>query len=224
MKVYMKIVAYACLFNCLIVLACGTVASVKPMGTGNKALTFSVGGPVAPVYDINMPLPYSVLRYRQGLNANTDVHVGIHPTMGLFGNIGLDLGLTRHFMRNLGWRPGVSAGVSLYGFYDFEEFGNARLYPELTLIFTYDVSQRVPVIYFGFENMFQLTKPYLIPVCLAGSDFTLGNRLTLALEVRWYAPTESGDDRVVDYVITPVGQGALGFALGFTYSFSRRQP
>lgn len=224
MKVDVKTVAYVCLGICFIFLACGTVASVKPMGTGNKALTFSVGGPVAPVYDINMPLPYSVLRYCHGLNANTDAHVGIHPTMGLFGNIGLDVGLTRHFMRNLGWRPGVSAGVSLYGFYDFEELDNARLYPELTLIFTYDVSQRVPVIYFGFENMFQFTKPYFIPVCLVGSEFALSNRWTLGLEARWYAPTESGDDRVVDYVITPVGQGALGFALGVMYSFSRRQP
>jgi len=223
MKVGMKAVAYACLTICFIILACGTVASVKPMGAGNKALVFSVAGPVAPVYDIKMPMPYSVLRYRFGLNDNTDAYIGIHPTLGLFGNIGLDAGVTRHFARSLGWRPGISAGMSLYGFYDFVELGNARLYPELSLILSYDVSERVPVIYFGIENMFQLTKPYVVPVCLVGSEFALGSRVALSVETRWYAPTESGDDRVVDYTIIPFGQGALGFALGFTYSFSRRQ-
>jgi len=223
-KVKVEVVACICLLSCLIVLECGTVASVKPMGTGNKALVFSAGGPVAPVYGIKMPLPYSVLRYRFGLNDNTYAHVGIHPTMGLFGNLGLDVGLTKHFVRSLGLRPGISAGISLYSFYDFMKVNNARFYPELSLILTYDISKRVSVVYLGVENMFQFTEPYVIPACLMGGEFTLSNRLTLDLEAKWYAPTESSDDRVVDYVVTPLEQGALGFVLGLTYAFSGRQP
>lgn len=222
MKVGMKTVAYVCLVVCFIFLACGTVASVKPMGTGNKALVFSAGGPVAPVYDIEMPLPYSVFRYRFGVNDNADAHVGLHPTMGLFGNLGLDIGLTKHFVRNVGLRPGISAGMSLYGFYDFSEAGNARLYPELSVILTYDVSTRVPVIYLGVENMIQFTEPYIIPACLLGGEFVLSNRFALSLEARWYAPNESGDDRVVDYSITPFGQGAFGFVFGFAYTIGGR--
>jgi hypothetical protein len=221
-KVRMQVVAYIGLATSLVFMGCGTVASVKPMGAGNKALVFSAGGPVAPVYDIEMPLPYSVLRYCFGLNENTDVHVGIHPTMGFFGNLGVDVGLTRHFWRNRGLRPGISAGMSLYGFYDFAELDHARLYPELSLILTYDISKRVPVIYLGVENMFQFTRPYIVPVCLVGGEFSASSRLTLNLEARWYAPNESGDDRVVDYILTPFGQGALGFVLGVTYSFSGR--
>jgi len=45
-------------------LGCGTDASVQPIGKGRSNLAFSSGGPVAPVFDINMPMPYSVLRYR----------------------------------------------------------------------------------------------------------------------------------------------------------------
>ena len=222
MKKRMGIVASIFLILCIFVLECGTVASVKPMGAGNKSVVFSAGGPVAPVYDIDMPLPYSVLRYRFGLNDDTDVHISIHPTLALFGDAGLDIGLTKHFARNEGLRPGFSAGMSLYGFYDFSEVANARVYPELSFIFTYDVSKRVPVIYLGVENMIQFTEPYLVPACLLGGEFALNRRLAISLETRWYAPTESGDDRVVDYSITPFGQGAVGFVLGFSYSFGGR--
>lgn len=209
---------------CCIFVACGTVASVKPMGAGNKSLTFSAGGPVAPIYGIKMPLPYSVLRYRFGLNNDTDVHIGLHSTIALLGDLGLDVGLTKHFVRNIGLRPGVSAGVSLYGFYHFAEAGSTRLYPELGLLLTYDVSERVRVIYVGVENMFQFTEPYVIPACLLGIEFALGNRLAISTETRWYAPTQSGDDRVVDYTITPFKQGAIGFVVGVCYDFKGRLP
>jgi len=192
------------------------------MGTGNKSLVFSAGGPVAPVYDVDIPLPYSVLRYRFGLNDNTDMHIGIHPTMALFANLGLDVGLTKHFARNRGLRPGFSASVGLYGFYDFTDASSARVYPDLALIMTYDISRRVPVLYLGMENMFQFTEPYIIPAFLLGGEFSLGSRSTLSFETRWYAPTESGDDRVVDFALTPFGQGAIGFVLGFAYSFGGR--
>jgi hypothetical protein len=222
-KTSRDIAVYISITVCFIFIACGTVASVKPLGAGNRSLIFSAGGPVAPVYGIKMPLPYSVFRYRSGLNDNTDAHVGFHPTMALFGNIGLDIGLTKHFARNCGLRPGISAGMSLYGFYDLSEARNARLYPELSVILTYDVSRRVPVIYLGVENMIQFTEPYLVPACLLGGEFVLSKRLALSLEARWYAPNESGDDRVVDYSITPFGQGAFGFVFGFAYTFGRRQ-
>ena len=222
MKVRMGIVAFIFLILCILVLECGTVASVKPVGAGNKTVVFSAGGPVAPVYDINMPIPYSVLRFRFGLDDDTDAHVGLHPTLALFGDVGLDIGVTKHFARNEGLRPGFSASMSLYGFYDFSELSNVRVYPELSFILCYDVSKRIPVVYLGVENMIQFTEPYVVPACLLGGEFALSRRLVISLETRWYAPLESGDDRVVDYSITPFGQGAVGFVLGFAYTFGGR--
>jgi hypothetical protein len=221
-KLRKEIVVCSVFVICLISLQCGTVSSVRPMGAGNKSLVFSAGGPVAPVYDINMPLPYSVLRYRFGLSDNTDMHIGIHPTMALFANLGLDVGVTKHFVRNDGLRPGFSASLCLYGFYDFTETTSARVYPDVALIMTYDISRRVPVLYFGLESMIQFTEPYMVPAFLLGGEFTLGSRSALRLETRWYAPTESGDDRVVDFALTPFGQGAIGFVLGFEYRFGGR--
>jgi hypothetical protein len=222
MKVNWKHAKPFCLFSCLILLSCGTVASVKPVGAGNRSLSFSAGGPVAPVYDIEMPLPYSVLRYRFGIDDETDVHIGLHPTMALFGNLGTDAGLTRHLVRNQGLRPGISASVSLYGFCHLWEARSARLYPELAVIATYDVARRLQVFYLGVETMFQFTEPYFIPVLLVGTEFSLSRRSALDLEAKWYAPTQSGNDRVVDYTITPFKQGALGFAFGVAYDLGGR--
>jgi hypothetical protein len=81
------------LFLCII--GCGSVSSVRPIGAEEKAVTLSSGGPVTEIFGITMPLPYSVLRYRQGLRNNTDLHIGIHPTMAILGNLGIDVGLTK---------------------------------------------------------------------------------------------------------------------------------
>lgn len=217
MRVERSVVVYSILVYGMLLLQCGTVSSVKPLGAGNKSIVLSAGGPVAPVYDMNIPLPYSVLRYRLGLNDNTDIHIGIHPTMALFGNLGIDAGITRHFMRSLGMRPGISAGLALYGFYDFGDLDHIRVYPELSIIFSYDIFRSNHVIYLGEQGMIQFAEPYIVPTAIAGGEFSLGRNLALTLETRWYAPTESGDDRVVDFRLTPFGQGALGFVLGLGY-------
>ena len=212
-----KIVVYSVLVFCVLFVQCGTVSSVRPLGAGNRSINFSAGGPVAPVFDMDIPLPYSVLRYRFGLNDNTDIHIGIHPTMALFGNLGIDAGLTRHFVRSHGIRPGVSAGFGIYGFYDFADLNHIRVYPELSFILSYDIFHSKHVVYLGGQSMIQFAEPYFVPAVIAGGDLSLGRRFVLSLETRWYAPTESSDDRVVDYKLRPFDQGAVGFVLGFGY-------
>ena len=46
---------------------CGTVTAVTPLHRGESALTASVGGPVASIAGMNIPMPYAVARYRYGL-------------------------------------------------------------------------------------------------------------------------------------------------------------
>jgi hypothetical protein len=217
LKVKWNVVVYLVLSICILIIHCGTVSSVKPLGSGNKAVVFSAGGPVAPVYDMNIPLPYSVLRYRSGLNSSTDFHIGIHPTMALFGNLGIDAGFTRHFMRSRGLVPGLSAGFVLYGFYDFADLNHLRAYPELSVIFSYDIGRSDHVVYMGGQTMLQFAEPYVVPAVITGGEFSLGKNLILSLETRWYAPTESSDDRVVDFRFRPFDQGAVGFVVGLGY-------
>jgi hypothetical protein len=204
---------------CLSVIGCGSVSSVRPIGVEEKSVALSSGGPVSEVFGVTMPLPYSVLRYRQGLSNNTDLHIGIHPTMAILGNLGIDVGLTKQIIVQSGWRPAFVLGGSVYGFYHFNDASSIRAYPEISMIASYNLGSRREVIYFGAQNMIQFSEPYLISVFLIGSEIPLGNHFILDLEAKWYAPVEESEKRVVNYSITPAGHGVIGFVFGLSYKF-----
>jgi hypothetical protein len=201
----------------LSIIRCGTVASVQPIGKGESTLAFSLAGPVAPVFDIKMPIPYTVLRYRRGLNENTDFHFGVHPTMMTLGNLSLDVGITKHIVPQSGSRPALSLEGSIYGFYHLNEISSIRIYPEITLIGSYRFSERGHILYFGVHNMMQLAQPYLVFVPLIGFEVPISNKFVINLETKWYAQIEESEDRVVDYSLTTFGYGAIGFACGLSY-------
>lgn len=202
---------------CLGLYHCGTVASVRPLGRGKSSITLSSGGPVAPIFDIKMPLPYTVLRYRRGLNTSTDFHVGIHPTMLILGNLGVDVGLTKQVVSQLGLRPALCMEASIYAFYHMYDFSSVRIHPALSLIGSYQFANHRHIVYFGTQSMMQFTDPYVVLAPLVGFEFSIGRKLLLNLETKWYAPTEESERRVVDYTIKPFDYGALGFVWGLSY-------
>lgn len=193
--------------------------SIRPIGVGKKSITLSSGGPITEIYDITMPVPYSVLRYRQGLNEDTDLHIGIHPTMAILGNLGVDFGLTKQITEQSGWKPSFALGGSVYGFYHFNETSSIRAYPEISIIGSYNLGHRRKVLYFGAQNMIQFAQPYLVSAPFIGLELPFGNHFILNLETKWYGPTEESEDRVVDYNFKPLGYGALGFVWGASYKF-----
>lgn len=204
---------------CLGMMGCGTVPSVRPIGKGQKSVTLSSGGPVTRIYGVAMPIPYSVLRYRQGLSDDTDFHLGIHPSMSMLGNLGIDVGLTRHLTDQAGWKPSFSLEASIYGFYHANELSSIRVYPEVSTIGSFRSEGREQVLYFGVQNMIQSASPYLVFVPLVGAELPFGRRFVLDVETKWYAPSEESEDRAVEYSIKPFGHGALGFAIGGSYKF-----
>jgi hypothetical protein len=216
-KIRRMLVIFSLSILCLGLFHCGTVASVRPLGRGKSSLTFSSGGPVAPVFDIKMPLPYTLLRYRRGLNESTDVHGGIHTTMLILGNLGMDVGITKHVVSQLGLRPALCVEASIYGFYHIGEFSSVRVYPALSLIGSYQLASQRHTVYFGTQTMMQFTSPYVVLAPLVGFEFSIGRKLLLNLETKWYAPSEESERRAVDYAIKPFNYGALGFVWGLSY-------
>jgi len=206
------------LISMLICIGCGTVASVQPIGKGNSAVTLSSGGPVAPIFDIDMPIPYSVLRYRRGLTDIMDLHVSVHPTMMIMGTIALDAGVTKHFFDSQGWRPGLSVEGGIYAFSAMSDLSLVRAYPEIGFIGHYSFAQKRRILYFGIQSMYQYTEPYVLLAPLVGAELVLG-RVGVNIETKWYAPTEQSDNRVVDYTLIPTNTGAIGFVWGISYRF-----
>ncbi len=205
----------------LITIGCGTVASVRPVGKDDSALVFSIGGPVTPIYDINIPAPYTVLRYRRGWNETTDFHIGIHPTMAAFGNLALDAGATKHFLKQSQWIPALAIEGSIYGFYHVGETSSLRIYPEFSLTGSYRLSERNHLFYLGTHAMVQYVDPYVIFVPYIGFEIPFGNQLVLNLETKWYAPHEDSENRIVDYAIKPWNYGALGFTCGLSVNIGK---
>lgn len=203
----------------LIIIGCGSVPSIRPSGEGEKCITFSAGGPVTEIYDMTMPIPYSVLRYRWGMNDVTDIHIGFHTTMAIMGNIAIDGGITRQFARQSGWKPAFSAEGSIYGFYHYSEFSSIRIFPEISLIGSYNIKNRSELFYFGLQNMIQYTDPFLVFVPLIGVEVPFWNRLIVNIETKWYGPIEKSDNRAVDYDFRPFNYGALGFVGGLSFRF-----
>lgn len=215
-RVYLIIIT--AVFLTLLFTACGTVASVTPLGSGKSSITLSSGGPVAPVFDIKMPIPYSVLRYRHGISDNIDIHVGLHPTMYILGNITMDIGVTRHLRQPVGWIPGLALEGTLFGFYHMHDLSTTRVFPGVGLIGYSCLSQGKTYLYYGAQSLVQYDSPYLIIAPLFGLQLSV-KRFQINLEAKWYAPHEESEDRVVDYTLIPASQGAIGFVWGLSYQF-----
>lgn len=213
-----KIIALGCILMCVITagVRCGTVASVRPIGKDRSSLTFCSGGPIAPVFDIQMPIPYSVLRYRRGINENTDFHCGLHPTMMVLGNIALEAGVTKLLVKQNGPRPVLVLEGSVYGFMHVFDISTTRAYPEIGLVASYSLSRGGHLVYFGIQNIIQYDEPYWIFAPLMGVELPIG-RFNVNLEAKWYAPTEQSDNRIVDYTLIPADKGAIGFVWGLSY-------
>jgi hypothetical protein len=198
---------------------CGTVASVQPLGKGKKALALSSGGPVKELFGIKMPIPYSVLRYRYGLNDNTDIHFGLHPTMMVMGNLSLEAGVTRQVLAQHGIWPALSVEVSIYSFLHILEFSTVKAFPAFSIVASNAFTGARHLVYYGVQSMFQYTEPYAAIAPVIGFELPLGRRLLLDLEARWYAPNEESEMRVVDYEINPFDHGAIGFVWGLSFTF-----
>jgi hypothetical protein len=200
----------------VILTGCGTVSTVRPLPVGERALAFSLGGPVASIPGIaDVPLPYTTLRYRWGIIDNLEGHIGIHPTMLVFGTLAADVGLSYQFLSPLKWRPGLCLGLNPTMWLNpFNDNGSGAA-PSADLTASWDVNRSI-LLYTGGQAFFQLQEPYVPWAVLMGSEFSAGKYLGLSAELKWYAPSENSTYRVVNYPISPGGLGAFGVVLGIS--------
>lgn len=205
------------LLSLLALAGCGTVATVRPLEPGERSLSFSVGGPVAAIPGVaDMPVPYSVLRYRWGVMDRLEAHVGVHTTMMAFGTLGLEAGLSYLLINQKGALPAVCAGINPTVWVNPFNEGAAFFAPQAEMVLSWCLHPRF-FFYTGGQTFLQLEKPYLPWAVLVGAEIRLGQSLGFTLEGKWYAPLEDSDWRVVNYPLSPADQGALGVVLGVSF-------
>lgn len=193
---------------------CGTVSTVRPLEPGQSAVALSVGGPVVTLPGIaDVPLPYSVLRYRWGLEKNLEAHIGLHPTMLAFRTIGLDAGLSYEIVHGEKAVPSLVFGINPTIWVNpFNEA--AGFSPEAEAVLSWMIRDKL-LVYAGGQAFFQLEKPYVPLAALLGAEYRLGP-MGLGFEAKWYSPAENSEYRVVNFPLSPGDHGALGAVLGIT--------
>ena len=133
------------------------------------------------------------------------------------GILGLDFGFSYHFLAQQGWVPtvGASAGVAAF----IQPGGDEALFPQLDLVASYRLGSRF-LAYFGSQSMFQFrSEPTVVLAPFVGGEWRAGDRFSLDIEAKWYAPTEPTHPRDVNYSLPIAGKGAVGFVLGANWVF-----
>lgn len=198
--------------------ACGTVAAVRPLLKGQSSLGVSVGGPVARVSGMDIPMPYAVARYRYGLNNQAGVYAGAHLMVAALGVVGLEGGFSYHFLNQQGWVPTVGGSAGLVGLIKPGSPDQA-FFPQLDLTASWLFRDRF-IAYVGSQSVYQFNaKPHVVLAPFVGGQWDISPAFSVNLEAKWYAPTEPTKPRNVDYRLGVAGKGAVGFVLGAGYRF-----
>jgi hypothetical protein len=210
-----KVIRISLILTLLLIIGCGTVTTIRPIRKGESAFAFSLGGPVTNVSGMNIPIPYTVIRYRYGLRDNLNLYAGSHLLLFALGDIGLDAGISYYFLKQAKWIPAVGIGAGIYGF--SKPGKDIRAFPEFEFTGSYIFGNRF-LTYFGTQSMFQFNaKPNLVLSPFIGEEVRISKKFSVTLETKWYAPSEVTKPRAIDYKIPISNHGALGFVFGLNY-------
>jgi len=196
---------------------CGTAVSMWPLRRGQSVVAFEAGGPVVNVFAIQTPIPYPVARFRYGVTNRLNVHAGGHLLMPAFGVAAMDAGASYHFLDQAGWRPCLGVGAGAIGLVEFDGGGGTVFLPQLELTASY-LRPNHSLSYFGVQTVYQLDpKLYMTYSPYVGHNFSVGRRLSVDLEMKWYAAYERAKPRAVTYSLPIANHGGLGFVAGVNY-------
>ncbi|MCB9679977.1 MAG: hypothetical protein H6733_00770 [Alphaproteobacteria bacterium] len=181
-------------------LAAGCTASraVAPLAAGQHGLTASFGGPFVEFAGAPVPVPFFQLGYRYGIDGHTDIHAAVHVTGAATSGVGgFDVGAARELLTADGGRPRIMVDLNTSWFYGDvrpgEPAGGFRFFPELALVFTWDLpardGRRPHRIYVGLDNFFEAAPTFsYILTPLFGTEIRLHRAVGLQIEAQWHAP------------------------------------
>jgi hypothetical protein len=200
----------------LLACGCGTVPTVWPMARGRSSLALSVGGPFANVGGVQVPVPYTVARYRYGITDRLGLYAGVHPLMAAFGTAGFDGGLTWHFVSQRGFRPCVGAGLGCVGLVEFDGGGGRSLLPTAEVTAAY--MGRHSVAYAGVHTMYQLSPSfYMTYTPYVGQEYRVSSRFSVSVEAKLFGAYERNQPRAITFPLSIANHGAIGLTGGVSY-------
>ena len=203
--------------------SCTPSRYVRPLAEGETAVTASLGGPMLKNFDAPIPVPNISVAAGYGVREDLTAFGGLNLLSGAFGNIHLDLGVSKSFLRPEGWKPGltVTPGVNLVA--GLNPNGGFRVWPVLDANAWWEYGQKGHYCYAGLGSWFVLSgqgphetvQPQnILPAVQLGNVWSRG-KWDYVVEFKWNNFSQVSRDGTVDW--QAVGnRGALGMYVGIT--------
>ena len=202
----------------LTAVGCGTAHTARPLGKGNTSLNVGLGGPIADVGGVTVPVPMPTLTVKHGVSDRNDLFVSWNVLPAVLGAAAFDLGGSWYFLDQQKGRPGLSSALTLHSLWNRTD---AWFGVDTNLIASWQLHPR-HLIYLGFHLFFAPVAPEVVdtgPVHFApllGGEVRLGKqrRFGLGIELKWADPWTDTTYKIVDYAGK---QGSLGVVGGFNF-------
>lgn len=201
----------------ILLTGCGVTQPVRPVEEGTTHVIASFGGPIIPFAGIAIPVPYLNIGAMYGYQPNLTIYGNAHLTALLFKDVGLDAGIAARMMPEKGVRPEITLNVRGYFFWDAFRGNITRFYPMGTITGSYETGER-SLLYFGADNLYQITTSDLFVSPFIGYGFPFGESTILQVETKWAAMNHDTRHGIFEGTASVGGKGNIGLYVGLQYS------
>ena len=209
-----------------LITSCAPARFVEPLQKKEIAVGANFGGPVISQGGLTIPIPLTAIEVGYGLDTNLTIHGGIHTTAMLFGNLQMDAGVTYKVLDQKKYIPNISVNPGFNFIYDLEN-GVSKFWPTLDLNAYWNYGKRSSYLYFGFNNMFELSKKmalgqdqkqrWLFSPQIGHVLKTKKEKWQFTTELKFLALNQDNSYAFLPYASITGNYGATGFFLGLRY-------
>ncbi len=216
------------LLGIILLIGCAPVRFVRPLEKGELAVTGSIGGPLFKNFDAPIPVPNITVAAGYGIREDWTASGGVNLLSGAFGNIHLDLGVSKSLLKPDGFRPGVTISPSVNLVAGLNPNSGFRLWPVVDANAWWEYGEHKHYFYSGLSAWFVLSgkgpngseQPQnILPGVQLGHVWS-GNKWDFTAELKWNNFGTVSADGTVDWQAI-ANRGAGGVYLGITKRFGK---
>jgi hypothetical protein len=207
--------------------SCAPSRFVKPLAKKQQAVSVALGGPLIGYNSLTIPTPFITATYGYGIDSTLTGFGAVNITSAIYGNLQLELGMTKKLLSQKGYIPALSISPALNVIYRKDA---TRIYPQVDINGYLELGKGRNLVYLGISNWFDLVskrstgeaQPYHWFFSPQLGYSLIRRRWDLSLEAKVLAPNISYESSAVEYK-SPFGKhGAFGIYLAYTRKFNRK--
>ena len=204
-------------FSILLWTGCGITQPVRVIEEGETKIISSLGGPIVPVGNITIPLPYLNAGILYGAKPNLTVIANTHITALLYKDVGIDGGIATRLFPEKGIRPEITFNGRMYFFWDAFRGNSVRVFPMGSLTASYQIDER-SLLYFGGDDLYQMAPSEMFITPFIGYSFPISDNMIIQIESKWMAMNQDTKHGIFEGTGSINGKGNIGVFFGMQYT------